>query len=216
MAAATLGGLAIVALGSPAGVPFRLSLASACLAASTAYMFDDPAAATIAASPTSQPARRSLRGTAAVTGASIGWTATTAVALQRVSELAIWPTTVQFLTLVLVALAGAAVGANIGDGTGGAIGGVVVTMACYASTFLPAHPWLPFPVDPGAPGATQRLLFIVAAAGAVVASASTDPARSTIRPAGLGGPRHRGPRWPHDVSRPARAAGGTHPQGGNP
>lgn len=202
MAAATLGGLAIVALGSPDGVPFRLSVAGACLAASTAYLIDDPAATTIAASPTSQPARRSLRAVAAVAGAGIGWTVASIVAVWRVGDLAVRPATASFLTLVVVALAAASVAAAVGNGTEGAIAGVAFTMACYASTFLPAHRWLPFPPDAGAPGATRRLLLIAVAAGAAIAYTARDAAGRAVRPPRPARSRHRESRQPRQGGSP--------------
>jgi hypothetical protein len=70
----------------------------------------------------------------------------------------------------------------LGDGTDGAIAGVVVTMACFATTFLPEPRWLPFPPDPAAPGAVGRLLLILAAAAVVFAFASRDPATASASP----------------------------------
>lgn len=188
MAAASLGCVTVVALGSPSSVAFRLSMASACLAASAAYLIDDPAAATVAASPTSLPARRLGRAATAMVGAGVGWLAATTVAAQRVDGLTIWPSTVEFATLVAVALAAAAVAAAIGDGTGTAVAGVVVTLGCFASSFLPGPAWLPFPPDLGAPGATHRLVAVLVFAGAVLAFSSRDPARAQTRPGRRSGP----------------------------
>jgi hypothetical protein len=183
MVAASLGAVALVALGTPAGAPLRLSIAGACLAASAAFVIDDPAAVTVATSPTSLFVRRALRAAAAAVGAGMGWSAALAMTSSRVDALAIWPATVEFAAFLVVALAVSAVAASLGDGTDGAITGAVVTMVCFASTFLPEPPWLPFPPDPAAPGAGRRLLLILAVAALVLAFASRDPAAG--RPRGL-------------------------------
>lgn len=190
MVAASLGAVALVALGSPAAVPFRLSFASACLAASAAYVIDDPGAVTVAPSPTSLFVRRAVRTAAAVAGVSIGWIAALSVSSLRVDVTAMWPATVEVTAFLVLALAVSAVASSIGDGTEGAIAGVVVTMVCFASTFLPESPWLPFPPEPAAPGAARRLLLVLAAAALIFAFASRDPAAATARPRQLVDRRH--------------------------
>lgn len=182
MAATSLGAVALVAIGTPAGVPFRLSVAGACLGASAAYVIDDPGAVTVASSPTCLVARRALRAAAATAGAGMGWSAALVVSLSRVDAIAVWPATVEFAAFLVLALAVSAVAAAIGDGTDAAIAGVVVTMICFASTFLPEPTWLPFPPDPAAPGAARRLLLILAAAALVFAFASRDPAAASAHP----------------------------------
>lgn len=177
MVATGLGAVALVAIGTPAGVSFRLSVAGACLAASAAYVIDDGGAVTVAASPTSLFVRRAVRTAAAIAGVSIGWIAALSVTSLRVEVTAMWPATVEVTAFLVLALAVSAVASAIGDGTEGAIAGVVVTMACFASTFLPESPWLPFPPDPAGPGAARRLLLILVAAAVVFALASRDPAR---------------------------------------
>lgn len=176
MVAAGLGAVALVALGSPDGVPFRLSVAGACLAASGAYVIDDPGAVTVAASPTSLLVRRAVRTATAAAGVSIGWIAALSVSSLRVSVAATWPGTLQVTAFLALALAVSAVAASTGDGTEGAIAGVVVTMACFASTLLRGIPWLPFPPDPAAPGGAGRLLLVLTAAILALAFASRDPA----------------------------------------
>lgn len=182
MAAAGAGAVVLVAFSSPAQVPFRLSIAGACLAASAAYVIDDPGAATVASSPTGLFARRAVRTAVAVAGAGAGWIATLLVGALRVDDIGVWPTTLEAATLLVVALATSAIAAGIAGGTEGAIAGVVATLLCFGSTFLPGASWLPFPPDPTAPGAARRLVLLLSAAAAVLTLASRDPAAASRRP----------------------------------
>lgn len=182
MAAASAVAVALAAISTPAQVPLRLSIAGACIAASAAYVIDDPGAATVASSPTYLFARRAVRTVAAVAGAGVGWIAALLVSSLRVDAIAVWPATLEVATLLVVALAVSAITATVGDGTDGAIAGVVATMMCFGSTFLPGPSWLPFPPDPAAPGATGRLLLILTVAAAVLALASRDPVAASRRP----------------------------------
>lgn len=181
-AAACAGAVALVATSGPAHVPLRLSIAGACLAASAAYVIDDPAAVTVASSPTNLFARRAVRTAVAVAGTSVGWVAALLVSSLRVDAMAVWPATLEIATLLVVALAVSAIAATVGGGTDGAIAGVVATAICFGSTFLPGPRWLPFPPDPAAPGAARRLVLVVTVAAAVLALVSTDPAASRRRP----------------------------------
>lgn len=182
VAAAGVSAVALVAIGNTAQVPLRLSIAGACLAASAAYMIDDPGAVTVASSPTALFARRAVRTVAAVAGAGVGWVTALLASSLRVDTIAVWPATLQVATLLVVGLAVSAIAAGIGGGTNGAIAGVVAALMCFGSTFLPGPSWLPFPPDPTAPGATERLLLILGAAAAVLEFASRDPAAAIRRP----------------------------------
>ena len=78
-----LAALAFVAIGSRAGVALRLSIASAAVAAASGFLLDDPAAVTLAASPTSLPLRRLQR--VSVVAAAVGlWWAAVAVLATRI------------------------------------------------------------------------------------------------------------------------------------
>lgn len=190
MAATNVAMVALVASGSPAGVPFRLSVAAACLAASAAYVIDDPGAVTVASSPTRLVDRRVVRVAAAAAGAGMGWSAALLVSSLRAVAIAAWPATLELAAFFVLALAVSAVAASIGEGTDCAIAGVVVTMIGFASTFLPEFPWLPFPPDPAGPGATRRLLLVLAAAAVVLALASRDPAAARGSPGKCDDHRH--------------------------
>jgi hypothetical protein len=176
MAAAGAGAVVVLALSTPAQVPLRMSMAGACLAASAAYVIDDPAAATVASSPTHLSARRTVRTAVGIAGAGVGWIAVLLVSGLRVDGVAAGPATLEVAALLVLGLAASALAATIGDGTEGAIAGVVATMVCFASRFLPGPSWLPLPPEPTAPGAAGRLLLVLATAAAVLAVASRDPA----------------------------------------
>jgi hypothetical protein len=169
-------GIGVVALGSRAGVMTRLSVASAAVAATTAFMLDDPAAVTLAASPTSLPVRCLQRACAAVLGTGLWWAAAAALAEHRVGDLPLGPLTLEFAMFVTVAMAASAAAATMGDRTGGGIPGATFTLVCFATTYLPPRSWLPFPAEPGAPGAPARLVAVLAIAVTVLFVMSRDPA----------------------------------------
>jgi hypothetical protein len=174
-------GILVIALGSRAGVPVRLTLAGAAVAATTAFLFDDAAAVTLAASPTSLPARRLQRTLAVAIATALWWAGAAALAADRVGARPLRGLTLEFMTFVAIALAASATAARLGDGTGGGIAGAVLTLLCFATTLLPPWPWLPFPSQPDAPGAAARLMTILAVAVAVLAVSSRDPARRRTR-----------------------------------
>jgi hypothetical protein len=169
-------GLAFVAIGSQAGVQMRMSIAAAGVAASSAFLLDDHAAVTLASSPTSLPIRRLHRVTVAAVAVGLWWVAAVAVATNRSGSFPIVGRAVELCVLVTIALAASAVASSVGDRTTGGIAGAACSIACYATTFLPPQPWLPLPAHPDAPGATPRLLVLLACTMAVLAYTSRDPA----------------------------------------
>jgi hypothetical protein len=181
LAGAMVTGPLLVALGSRAAVPTFLALAAAALAAASGFLLDDPAALTLAASPTSLRSRVLLRAAAATLGAGIGWAAAVAVATHRVASLPVEGSTLELVALVAVALAVSALASSVGDGTGGGIAGAVVTIGCFGSTFLPPKAWLPFPSDPDGPGGRLRLVGVLLVALLVLFVGTTDPARCRHR-----------------------------------
>jgi hypothetical protein len=173
--------LAFVVVGSRGGAPLRLSVSGAAVAAAAAFLVDDPAAETLAASPRSLPVRRCQRVMIAALAAGVWWSVAAVVAAHAAGSLPLRDRPLEMATLVVLALAGAALARQAGDGTPGGIAGAVVAVAIYATTYLPPEPWLPFPRAAGAPGATPRLLatFVVAACG--LTHTSRDPARRRAR-----------------------------------
>lgn len=174
-------GIVFVTIGSRAGAPLRLSIASAAVAAASAFVLDDPAAVTLAASPISLPVRRLQRVTVAALAVGLWWTAAVSIATHRAGPLPLQAPTLELGVFVAVALAVSAAATTMGDRTAGGIAGAVVTIASFATTFLPSRVWLPFPADPTAPGATLRLLPVLACAVTVLAWASRDPAQRIPR-----------------------------------
>ena len=180
MATAMAVGIVIVATGNPASVMTRLAIAAAAVAAGTAYTLDDPAAVTLAASPTSRPSRRLVRVSCVAVATGIWWVAAAVVASSRMGVLPLPGLALELGAFVAVALAVSAAAASHGDQTGGGVAGSVVVVGCYASTFLPPRGWLPFPAYPSAPGAAARLVATLAVAAAVLAVTSRDPANRTL------------------------------------
>ncbi len=180
LATAMAVGIVIVATGSPASVMTRLAIAAAAVAAGTAFTLDDPASVTLAASPTSRPARRFARVACVAVVTGMWWAAAAAVASSRMGALPLRGLALELAAFVAVALAVSATAASQGDQTGGGVAGVVVVVACYGSTFLPPRWWLPFPAYPSAPGASARLTATFALAACLLAVTSRDPASRTV------------------------------------
>lgn len=173
-------GILVVATGSPASVMTRLALAGAAVAAGTAFTLDDAAAVTLAASPTSRPARRLLRVACVVVATGVWWAVAASVASSRVGTLPRSSLALELAAFVAVALAVSALAASQGDQTGGGVAGAVVVVACYGSTLLPPRWWLPFPASPNAPGASARFVATLTIASAVLAVTSRDAATRTL------------------------------------
>jgi len=169
-------GIALIAVGSRAGVMSRWSFAAAMVAATTAFVLDDPAGSTLAATATSLPVRRLLRASAAVVAAGLWWIGAVALATHRVGAVPMRALTLEFATFVAVALAASAAAARLGDRTGGGYAGAIVALVYFATGFLPSQPWLPFPSEPTAPGAVARLAVILVVAVTALAATSRDPA----------------------------------------
>jgi len=178
---AMAGGMALVSVGSRSGVALRLTIAGAAVAAATAFLLDDPAAATLAGSPTPLRARRWHRIAVAAVGVPLWWTAAVTVAIARTGGLPLRGRALELTVLVAVALAVSSGAATTGDRTGGGVAGAACSVAGFASTLLPPRWWLPFPTDPGGSGATPRLAVILALAVAVLTWTTRDPARRRLR-----------------------------------
>lgn len=170
-------GVGLVLVGSRGGVALRVSVAVAGVAASTAFLLDDPAAETLAASPTPLSDRRAQRVAIAAGALAVWWTATVAIAAARGGDFPLRGRALELVVLVAIALAVSAAAATTGDRTGGGIAGAAFSVVCFASTLLPPRWWLPLPSDSTAPDAVPRLIAILACAVALLAWTSRDPAR---------------------------------------
>ena len=196
LARVMVAGIAFVTIGSRAGVPFRLSIAGAAVAAASAFLLDDSASVTLAASPTSLPARRLYRVSITAIAVGLWWTAAVSVAIKSAGGFPLRGRALELAMFVTIALAVSATATTMGDRTTGGVAGAVVTIACYSLTFLPSKTWLPLPSNPDAPGATPRLLAVLICATAALTYASHDPA--THKP--------RGPHRSPSVHPPSRSS----------
>lgn len=174
-------GVGFVLIGSRAGVSPRLSIAGVAVAAASAFLLDDPAAVTLAASPTSLPVRRLQRVAVAALAVGLWWTAALSMAVHRAGGLPLRRRTLELAVFVAVALAVSAAATTMGDRTAGGIAGAVFTIASFATTFLPSRVWLPFPAESDGPDAILRLLVVLLCAVTVLAWASRDPAQRIPR-----------------------------------
>lgn len=174
-------GIAYVTIGSQAGVQMRMSIASAGVAASSAFWLDDHAAVTIASSPTSLPIRRLHRITIAAVVVGLWSVAAVTIAANRGGSFPIVGRALELSVLVTIALAASAVASTVGDRTIGGIAGAACSIACYATTFLPPQPWLPLPAHPDTPDAAPRLLATLACTMVALAYSSRDPAIRKLR-----------------------------------
>ena len=84
------------------------------------------------------------------------------------------------MTLTLVSFAGAAWAAGRSDDDRGGMAGAVLTLACYATVYLPHRWWWPMTADLSGPGATRRLVVTLLTATTIVAATSLDPARQPL------------------------------------
>ena len=166
------------------------------VAAASAFLLDDSASVTLAASPTSLPARRLYRVAAAAIAVGLWWAAAVSMAIQNAGGFPLRGRALELAMFVTIALAASATATTIGDRMTGGIAGAVVTIACYSLTLLPSQPWLPFPSHPDAPGATPRLLAVLICATAALTYASRDPATR----------RSRGPHRSSSVHPPSRSS----------
>ncbi len=176
--------LAMVHLGSdePGSLMLRLHLGAVLVCAGAAYVVDDPAAPTLACSPTSLLGRRAFRVAGAVVAAGATWGALL-VDVRWVAGTDGWvpaSLTLQAAALLAAALSMAVLASRVApDGRGGVAGSAAVLVLALVSVALPRE-WSPFPLGQGGSSARPALLL----AGGVVAfwSASLDPAsRSAFR-----------------------------------
>ena len=177
---ATLG-LVLVSLGSDdlGSLMVRLRLAAVLVCAGAAYVVDDPAAPTLACSPTPLLSRRTLRVAGAVVAAGAAWGALL-VAVRWAAGPGRWAPaalTLQAAALLATALTMAVLASRFApDGRGGVAGSASVLVLALVSIALP-HGWSPF--SSGEAGSTLRTVALLTAAMIAFVLASLDPARAT-------------------------------------
>lgn len=172
--------------GSTASTLAGLRLAALLLSAGAAFALEDPAASTLAPSPTSLLARQALHlGLLLVTLAAL-WTALIVVASVlagvALSALPVGAATLEAVAMLALALAVTAAVSRTGDGRGGVAGSSTLLLAVLAALVgqqqWPAHLTL-FPFDPSDPAwalAHARWVWVLIGAVVVLAAASSDPA----------------------------------------
>lgn len=178
LACAGVAGLAVVGLTGSAsgGLVFQLRLSGACVAASAAWVLDDPAAATLASSPTTLVARRAIRVAGAVACVAVWWAAAIVLAGLRADNVAVLSLTRELVALTALSVLGA-VGAPRWSGEGlGASAGAFVAIGWFALSFLPRLGGVPLPPDPLRPGNAGRVLAVAAVAVGLALLLSRDPA----------------------------------------
>lgn len=170
------GASAYLAIGNPAGLVTRLAIAGAAVGATSGFLLDDPAAVTLAAAPASLPMRRLHRVMIAAISIGLWWIGAVLFVSVRSGGFPLVGRSLELAALGAIALATSALAATSGDRTSGGIAGAVAALCCYAATLLPPKPWLPFPSNPDAPGASFRLSTAVLLAVAALWFLSRDPA----------------------------------------
>lgn len=176
-------GLAMVHFGSgdPGSLMLRLRLAAVLVCAGAAYMVDDPAARTLACSPTPLLGRRAYRVVAAVVVAGATW-GTLLIAVRGAAGPGGWAPaslSLQAAALLAVALSMAVLASRVApDGRGGVAGSAAVLCLALIAVALPER-WTPFPL--GGAGSSNRPALLLAVGMVAFVLASLDPARRSTR-----------------------------------
>lgn len=146
-------------------------------------LMDDPAAPTIAASPVTMWARRSLRLAASTIAAIVGWGALiTLVSLRSTGVLPLWWLLFETLTMMAIGVAAGLV-AGGRAGQGGVSGAAALITFSFAVPLVPAR----WSLTAGAPGdpvwaaAHARWGVVLVASCVMIAALSADPARRRVR-----------------------------------
>jgi hypothetical protein len=171
--------LAMVHFGSrdPGSLMLHLRLGAVLLCAGAAYVVDDPAARTLAYSPTPLLGRRAFRVTGAVVVAGATWGALL-VDVRGAAGPGGWPPaslTLQAAALLAAALSMAVLASRVApDGRGGVAGSAAVLVLALVSVALPGR-WSPFPF--AEMGWSNRPAVLLAGGMVAFLWASLDPAR---------------------------------------
>lgn len=189
--------LAMLQLGGPPVIELRMSAVALCIGA--AFVLDDPAAQSLAASPTPLLFRRLLRTALLLPLVAGLW----AIVLWCAGESFTTALTLELLTMLVVTLAAAALAAPlVPDGRGGLAAAPVLLIVLAAALLMLPPAWTLFALDPADPAwqaSHLRWTLLLAAAAAIFLAASRDPANPRTWPARL-------PRFTRRAGR-RRAAG---------
>lgn len=169
-----------------AGLIGGLRIGAVLLAAGAAFALDDPAAATLASSPTPLRCRRSLRLALALGASFTTWTAMLWIA-GSTAHPAAGGLTVEAAGMLAVALAASSLAAPwMANGLGGLAGGPTLVSFLLAAVVVqqrwPHWTLLAFPGTPAWEAAQIRWLVLAGVGSTLVALAALDPARRPLRP----------------------------------
>lgn len=174
---------------APPVLELRLAAIALCVAA--AFVLDDPAAQTLAASPTPLLFRRLLRTTLLLALLAALWM----IVLWSAGEHVMTALTLELATMLVVTLAAAVVATpRISDGRGGVAAAPALLIILTAALLLLPTAWTLFardPADPAWQASHVRWALLLAIAAAAFLAASRDPAKRHTRPPRLRLPRHR-------------------------
>ena len=158
----------------------RLRLAVVAVAATTAFLFDDPAAATVAPSPTPLLVRRGHRFVCLTTVVVAWWAAATVLLGARFDVNVSGKLTLELAATAAVAVGVALTIARLSGSDSPGMVGAIVAPTWFVLGYLPRPEWL---AVPPAPGAGLSLLFgLTLAAVSVAIVASRDPCTRPIAP----------------------------------
>ena len=174
--------VAVVQFDGPQVTELRMAAIALCIAA--AFVLDDPAAQSLAASPTPLLLRRLLRTTLVLPLVAALW----AIVLWRAGESFTTALTFELVAMLVVTLAvAAAATALVPDGRGGLAAGPVLLIMLTAALLMLPSAWTLFardPTDPAWQASHNRWALLLAIGVATFLAASRDPAarRSLRRP----------------------------------
>ncbi len=166
----------LVTAHSPSAAQSRIRFGAALVAASLALVVDDPAAATLAADPTTLRWRRGVRVLVAVGALALWWLVASVLADARTGSgrppIAVG---LESAAVMAVGLGVAAMAASrVADGAGPA--GSAAALALFGASFLPSQWWIPLAPDPSTGQGPARIAWVSAVAVVVLFAASIDPA----------------------------------------
>lgn len=154
---------------------------AALLALGAAFLLDDAAADTIAASPTSLAWRRSSRLLVAAALVGIPWATAVLTVAGRGADLPVGDLSLEFAALLALALAAAAGLARWADAREPGLLAVPFIAGLLLATFRLPERWaLIVPPGPAWEAAHERWLLLLAAALLVQLACNRDPARSSL------------------------------------
>lgn len=183
LAMAMAAGAIYAQLGSQVTAFDRLLGAVAAVAAMSAFAIDDPAAVTVASTPPSLLVRRTSRVLVVAVAIAAWWVIIAATTEARFGPVPVGAVSIQFVGLVAVALAVAAIAARADLTERDGLAGATACMIVHGLTLAPLPSWSPAPRGPGTPGTATRWLVVTAISVAVFLWASRDPAsRRWLRP----------------------------------